>query len=360
MLSKLQQFHSRILDWYAENQRQLPWRATKDPYHIWVSEIMLQQTQVGTVIPYYQRFLNRFPTIASLAEADLEEVLKLWEGLGYYSRARNLHQAAIFLNESNAITLPADLAEMKKLPGIGDYTAAAILSIAFQKPYPAVDGNIKRVYARLFQIETPINTPASAKVFKKSATENFNSQHPGEYNQALMDLGAMICKPTQPHCHQCPINTFCDAYESGTVDQYPKKVARKKTPVYQIAVAVVLKGEYFLITRRKEQGLLGGLWEFPGGKLEENEKAEDACCREVKEETGLNVSLITHLASVQHAYTHFKIEMEVFVCRYESGKVKLAGPIDYRWISVNQIADFPFPKANHKFIPKLKNWLQFN
>ncbi len=210
----LNQFHDDLLNWYQKNQRQLPWRDTRDPYLIWVSEIMLQQTQVQTVIPYYLRFIKLFPTIQTLAEADINKVLKAWEGLGYYSRARNLHKAAKVVHKEFSGSLPQSVSELKKIPGIGDYTAAAILSIAFNQATPAVDGNIKRVFSRLKTISDPVNHSASLKNYKAFANKLMNQTAPGQYNQALMELGALICKPKIPSCHKCPVSNHCLAFNN--------------------------------------------------------------------------------------------------------------------------------------------------
>ncbi len=317
---------------------------------------MLQQTQVNTVIPYYKRFLGQFPTIEELSQATLDEVLKQWEGLGYYSRARNLHVAAQTLVKENLGQFPEHRNELKKLPGIGDYTSAAIASIAFNQAVPAVDGNIKRVFARLAAIDDPVNVTTSNKRFNRMASQILYHDDPGSYNQALMELGALVCRPQKPECGKCPVSSHCTAFKSGKVEQFPQVKKRLKTPEYHIAVGVVIRNKKLLITRRPENGLLGGLWEFPGGKLENNEEPNKACVREIKEETGLNVTPVEHLTTVKHAYSHFKIKMDVYICNFVSGEVELSGPTDYRWIAPEVIDEYAFPKANHKFISKLKKW----
>ena len=344
---------NRLLAWYQQNSRPLPWRKSTNPYHIWVSEVMLQQTQVNTVIPYYHNFLKRFPNLNCLARSDLQDILKIWEGMGYYARARNLHRAArIVVNEFSG-TIPDTWDDFRKLPGVGDYIAAAVLSIVFDRPYAVVDGNVKRVLSRLLKIDDPLNTAKSIKHFKMAAADLLDQNHPGMFNQAMMELGAMICKPRDPACEGCPLQKMCRAYGTDAVTEYPKRLKRRSTPQYQIAVGVVFKNSRVLITQRKLEGLLGGLWEFPGGKIKVNETAENACVREIKEEVNIVVAVDRHLTQVKHAYTHFKITMDVFCCRYLSGRVKLNGPVDHRWIQLQQIDDFPVPKANHKFIPKL-------
>ena len=350
---KIQSLRKLLINWYLANHRDLPWRKTSNPYHIWVSEVMLQQTQVATVLPYYRRFLQRFTSLESLARADVQDVLKVWEGLGYYARARNLHRAAgLIINHHHGI-MPDGWEGFRKLPGVGDYIAAAVLSIAFGKPYAVVDGNVKRVLARLFLKEAPVNKSTSIKIFKEAADQLLSPRDPGTFNQALMELGAMVCKPQQPLCSKCPIQGLCLAYEADRVDEYPKKLKKSPTPQFNIAVGVVFKNSSVLITRRKPDGLLGGLWEFPGGKIQNDEKAKEACIREIKEETNLSVGIDSHLGRIKHAYTHFKIIMDVFCCSHLSGKVKLNGPVDHRWIKLENLDDYPFPKANHKFFPAL-------
>ena len=352
---QLNPIQNRLTAWYIQHHRQLPWRETRDPYAIWVSEVMLQQTQVQTVVPYYRRFLDRFPDVKSLAAADLQDVLKLWEGLGYYSRARNLHQAAQTVAAEYGGIIPDGITEFRKLKGVGDYIASAVMSIAFGRPYAVLDGNVKRVLARLHEIGEPVNHSSAKKVFKQAAEALLDAGNPGIFNQAVMELGALVCKPKNPHCGVCPIQRFCGACRSGTVDRYPRRIRSAKIPEYQIAVGVVCKNSRMLITRRKPEGLLGGLWEFPGGKVKKGETAEAACIREIAEETGLKIRVDSHLTRVRHAYTHFKIAMDVFICRYESGNVALNGPDDHRWIGWTEIDHYPFPGANRKFIPLLKN-----
>ncbi len=353
VMKEIQSLRAALLSWYLANHRDLPWRKATDPYHIWVSEVMLQQTQVNTVLPYYSRFLECFASLERLARARLQDVLKVWEGLGYYARARNLHRAAgIVLNHHQGI-IPDSWEEFRKLPGVGDYIAAAVLSIAFEKPYPVVDGNVKRVLARLLLVEEPVNKSTSIKIFKEASGQLLSPQDPGTFNQAMMELGALICKPQHPLCSTCPIQRMCLAYESGRVGEYPKKQKKSPTPQFKIAVGVVFKNGRVLITRRKAEGLLGGLWEFPGGKIKNDEKAEEACIREIKEETNLSIGVNSNLSRVRHAYTHFKIVMDVFCCSYISGRVKLNGPVDHRWIKLDELDAYPFPKANHKFFPEL-------
>jgi A/G-specific adenine glycosylase len=307
------------------------------------------------VIPYYRRFMDRFPDLETLAAADLQEVLKLWEGLGYYARARNLHRAAQLVMEKHRGVIPSDPARFQELPGVGAYISAAVSSIAFHRPHAVVDGNVKRVLARLHRIEIPVNGPTGAKVFRETAAALLDPKAPGRFNQAMMELGALVCKPRNPNCNQCPLTAVCLSFQADETDQYPKRAQRKPIPEHHVAVGVVFKKGKFLITRRPSQGLLGGLWEFPGGKLKPGESAEAACLREIREEVNLTIEIASPLTRVKHAYTHFKVLMDVFCCRHVRGRIRLKGPVDYRWITLKEIENYPFPGANHKFIPLLKS-----
>lgn len=351
----IQEIQTALLHWYRQNRRALPWRESISPYGVWVSEVMLQQTQVKTVIPFYLKFMESYPRIQDLAAADLESILKSWEGLGYYARARNLHKAAGQVTRLMGGRIPDDFQEFLSLPGVGDYIASAVQSIAFGHAHAVVDGNVKRVLARLFCLDTPVNTSRSHKIFKTLATRLLYTQNPGDYNQALMELGALVCTPKSPDCSNCPVSPHCTALGRDRIAQFPARIKKPKVPVHHIAVGIVRKPMpqqgRVLITRRKLDGLLGGLWEFPGGKVETGETAQAACVREIMEETGIRAEISDHLTRVTHAYTHFKIEMDVFYCDYISGSVRLNGPIDHKWVAIGQLDQFPFPKANLKFIP---------
>lgn len=350
LFDSLRLFQTQLFDWYDQHHRRLPWRETKNPYRIWVSEVMLQQTQVKTVLRYYDPFLSAFPHIRRLAAANSQAVLKRWEGLGYYARARNLHRAArIVVHENNGV-ISSDPSEFKKLPGVGPYINAAVQSIAFNQPLAVVDGNVKRVLARLNQIPAPVNHASSYQEFQTIATQLLNLDQPGRFNQAMMELGALVCRPQKPDCPDCPVQAFCLACQNQTVDHFPRRQPAKAVPQHHIAAGVVSRNGRVLITRRADNGLLGGLWEFPGGKIGAKETAEEACLREIREEVNLEVHIETHIARIKHAYTHFKIVMDVFHCVYRQGEVKLHGPVDYRWIQLDDIHQYPFPKANHKFM----------
>jgi len=356
--SEIEFYQKQLLNWYQKNHRTLPWRETSHPYYIWVSEVMLQQTQVKTVIPYFERFIQKFPTIFDFAAADEDTILKMWEGLGYYSRIRNFHKAAKIIVADYNGEIPDDRGMFIQQPGVGDYIASAVLSIAFHQPYAVVDGNVKRVLARLLLLSEPVNDAKNNKLFQKQADKLLAAEQPGSYNQAVMELGALVCKPATPDCLNCPIQNACKAFSRGKVGDFPKRLQKKPVPTKHIAVGVVIDNNKLLITKRKSGGLLGGLWEFPGGKINKGEMTEQACVREIKEETGLNVVIEKQLTAVKHAYTHFKIEMAVFICRKTGGGITLDGPVDHRWISPGEIEKYPFPGSNHQFIPRLKEYLK--
>jgi len=349
----IQAIRRALMRWYVKHRRPLPWRETLDPYRIWVSEIMLQQTQVATVIAYYQRFLTAFPDIRTLARADLEAVLKLWEGLGYYARARNFHRAANLVVNDFGGKIPDDPAAFIALPGVGDYINAAVSSIAFGRPLAVVDGNVKRVLARLFEIQAPVNAAASYPMFKATAAELLDQNDPGAFNQAVMELGALVCKPSTPDCGGCPVNSWCRAFGHDRVGVFPVKLKKAPVPHHPMAVGVVFKGDRVIIVRRPEDAMLGGLWEFPGDRMRVKETAEAACVRILSEQLGLAVRVKSRLAQVRHAYTHFKITADVFVCAWVSGRVRRNGPTDHRWVALSELKKYPFPKSNHKFISEL-------
>jgi A/G-specific adenine glycosylase len=347
----------RLLAWYRRSRRDLPWRRTSDPYSIWVSEAMLQQTQVATVIPYYERFLARFPDVASLARASVDDVLKAWEGLGYYARARNLHAAAREVVAVHGGRVPDDVAAFRALPGAGEYMTAAVQSIAFGAALAVVDGNVKRVVARLFALPGPVDRPAGSSSVREHARSLLDARDPGSFNQAMMELGALVCRPLRPDCAACPVSDGCQAHRLGRVDAFPVRTPRRAVPRHRIAVGVVVDGERVLITRRAENGLLGGLWEFPGGKIRGAESAKQACRREIEEEVGLAVEVKERITKVRHAYTHLEVEIDVFRCRYRGGDVVLDGPTDYRWITLAETGEYAFPRANHKFLPAVREAL---
>ncbi len=352
---RIQAIREALIRWYEGARRSLPWRETDDPYRIWVSEVMLQQTQVKTVLPYYERFLKRFPDPSALGAADLREVLKGWEGLGYYARARNLHRAAGLVAAQYGGEVPRDADQFRSLPGVGPYVGAAVMSIAFGEPLAAVDGNVKRVLARLCRVDAPVNDAGAKRRFDELADRLLDRDRPGTFNQAVMELGALVCRPRTPLCQDCPLRGCCGAATAGETHRFPVRVPRRKPPLHYLVAGVVFKGDRVLITQRPPEGLLGGLWEFPGGAMETGETAETACRRRVREQTGLDVAVERHLTRVRHAYTHFRIEMDVFVCRYLAGRVRRNGPTAHRWIRPAALDRYPLPRAHLKFIDRLRS-----
>ena len=347
------EFQESLLTWFEEHQRKLPWRDVQDPYLIWVSEVMLQQTQVIKVMDYYQKFIERFPSVKQLAVAPLQDVLKVWEGLGYYARARNLHRAAIIVMTEFDGEIPKEYDTFRKLPGVGDYSAAAVLSIAFGEPYAAVDGNIKRVLSRLYQLEVPVNDASSTKTFQQKADRLLDRQQPSLFNQAMMELGATICRPQSPTCLVCPVKIYCEAFHKSSQNEYPRRRTTKAIPEHQMVAAVIYRESKILLIQRPLDGLLGGLWEFPNGRLAENETSEEGCFRNINETVSVSVSNLQFLTRVKHAFTHFKIVVDVFRCDYVSGEVVLDGPIDAKWVDVAEVSEYPLPRATHKFLEKL-------
>jgi A/G-specific adenine glycosylase len=341
--------------WFAQNARDLPWRRTGDPYAIWVSEIMLQQTRVPTVVPYYERFLGRFPTVRHLARARLDTVLKLWEGLGYYSRARNLHRAAKEIVSRFDGRVPQTMDELLSLPGIGRYTAGAIASIAFDKREPLVDGNIERVLCRVFRIQGDPGRPAIREKIWSVAERLLPEEHVGRFNQAMMELGSEVCTPRNPRCEECPVSRFCQARRRGEQDSLPTRVPKKPLPSHMVAVGVIYRDGRILIDKRKPEGLLGGLWEFPGGKVLPGESLETALRREVREELAIEIDVGPKIAAVDHAYTHFRVRIHAFECTHRSGEPRCITCADFKWVRPGDLGRYAFPAANKKIIQVLRS-----
>lgn len=314
---------------------------------------MLQQTQVDTVIPYYHRFLKAFPSFEALAKAPLDKVLKLWEGLGYYSRARNLHALAKVVVKQHHGKLPDTPEALRALPGIGPYTAGALLSIAFNKDFAVLDGNVQRVLARHYGWSHDLKTSEAHKQAWAVAEALIPKGHAGDYNQAVMDLGATICTPKNPQCDDCPVVSNCLANEKGLTDQIPLRRKTQAVPHYQIGAGVIWKGKQLLISQRPLEGLLGGLWEFPGGKQNAGETLQHCVRREIQEELGIDVRVGKKVAEVDHAYSHFKITLHAYQCQYVSGTPQTIGCKAWRWIRPEDLRKFAFPAANQPIINTL-------
>ncbi len=345
----LTEFSRRLLEWYAHSARVLPWRGRSDAYAVWVSEIMLQQTRVETVIAYYRRWMERFPSLAELAAATEQEVLRFWEGLGYYSRARNLHRAARLVVSDFQAVLPASKADLERLPGVGRYTAAAIVSIAFGHDEATLDGNIRRVLSRFYNIELPSGSPQAERTLWRLAGENLPPGRAGDYNQALMDLGAMVCTPRAPSCGGCPLEGFCQARLLGVQEQRPVRQGRPVVPHYTVAAAVIQRDGKTLIARRPSSGLLGGLWEFPGGKQEPGEDITACLVREIREELGAAVQVGAALGIYKHAYTHFRVTIHAFACTLlENEEPQPLHASEIRWVRPGEMEDFPMGKVDRQ------------
>lgn len=335
-----------LLHWYEQQQRELPWRNARDPYAIWVSEIMLQQTRVETVIPFYERWMRSFPNVQMLADAERQQVLALWEGLGYYRRAHNLHEAARIILEEHAGILPEDIDMLKRLPGIGDYTASAIAALAFDQDALALDGNLRRVLARLFDRKEDPRTSRGERVLRELTMQDFPSGSASAFNQALMDLGATICTPRNPSCGSCPLSGHCLAYMHGTQEQRPAKRPRSPVPNLEAAAAVIQEEGAVLIGRRPEGKLLGGLWEFPGGKQEPDEKLEDCLKREIMEELGVEIEVGARIGTFEHAYSHFEVCVHAFTCTRLAGEPQPFDHSDITWAPIDDLRDYPMGKVD--------------
>jgi A/G-specific adenine glycosylase len=344
----------KLLSWYELNRRDLPWRRQPSPYAVWVSEIMLQQTRVETVIPYFQRWMARFPSVKALAQASLQNVLSTWEGLGYYSRARNLHKAAQIIVDQYGGSLPEDPQALRGLPGIGRYTAGAIASIAFGRDAPALDGNIRRVLARLFNMSEPARSAAGERRLWALASEHLPPGRAGDFNQALMDLGAILCTPRAPDCQHCPLSTDCAAYQLGLQEQLPVTASKAATPHHTVTAAVIQRDGRVLITQRPANGLLGSLWEFPGGKVQPGENLAACLQREIKEELEADILVGDPLGEYRHAYTHFRVTLHAFLCQLSDGSLPRAVQVqDLRWVKIEELADYPMGKIDRQIARKL-------
>lgn len=344
-----------LLSWYDQVKRPMLWRETRDPYKIWISEIMLQQTRVDQATPFFIKFIERFPTIESLANADQHDVLMYWEGLGYYSRARNLHATAKIIVHQLSGRFPSDHKTLLSLKGIGPYTAAAILSIAFDKPYGVVDGNVIRVISRLLGMTDDVTKSGTQKQIQQFVNDSISHIRPGDFNQALMELGATICLPLNPKCEECPLRDSCVAFKTLQTQNIPYKPTRQKIPHHTIVTGIIedRATNKILIAKRKDDAMLGGLWEFPGGKQEPGESDLQTLHREIREELGVYINEIEHFISIKHTYSHFRITMHTYRCKLKQGTPSAKSSQEIKWVYVNELSDYPFPKANRLITMKL-------
>jgi A/G-specific adenine glycosylase len=349
-----------LLRWYREQTeaagasgvgaRRVAGRGESDAYRVWVAEVMAQQTRMATVRPYYDLFVRRFPDVHALAAAHIDEVMKAWAGLGYYARARNLHRAAREVVESYAGKIPEDRERLRSLPGVGPYTAGAIASIAFGRPEPAIDGNARRVLARVCDLARP-----PARVLEGAALRLIEAVpgRAGELNQALMDLGNGVCVPRAPRCGSCPMAGGCLALARGTIAERPARRPQRSLPHHHLAVGLIRSRGWLLIARRPEEGLLGGLWEFPGGKIGAGETPQAAVRREVREEMGIEVEVGGLVAQVDHAYSHFRITLHAYWAELVAGRPRPTAATAWCWVRPSRLGEFAFPAANQRIIGAL-------
>jgi A/G-specific adenine glycosylase len=343
-------FRERLLRWYTKHQRGLPWRRDAqrpgpvDPYHILVSETMLQQTQVATVIPYYLRFLARFPTVVDLATADEQEVLRLWQGLGYYSRARNLQSAAQRILSDHGGKLPCSRDELLGLPGVGRYTAGAVASIAFDQRAPILDGNITRVLCRLDNIHTDPRSRENQKILWSKAEQVLPSKRVGDFNSALMELGATVCTPRNPQCLLCPVQEHCEAFAAGTQESIPARRKIKPTPLYRRKTYCISRDGKWLIEQRPTRGRWGGMWQFI---TVESGKSSD------ESPLPVGVHRPRQIGSVFHALTHRRYEFKVFIARSRNGDSPRADR-PTQWVALDQLHQYPLPRPHSKIAEMLR------
>lgn len=340
-------FQHDLIDWFKMEQRSLPWRENQDPYRVWVSEIMLQQTRVDTVIPYFNRFIEQFPSIEALAQADEEKVLKAWEGLGYYSRVRNLHSAVKEVHEQYGGKVPNTPKDISMLRGVGPYTAGAILSIAFGLPEPAVDGNVMRVLSRILLIWEDIAKPSSRKIFEMAVRELISYENPSYFNQALMELGALVCTPTSPSCLLCPVREHCRAFEKGAQEELPVKTKKKKQRLVSLVAAVLTSDDdRMLIHKRPNQGLLANLWEFPNVETHLTFKNNKLHFQKfMLEQYGADVTLDEHIGQIDHVFTHLEWNIQVYKGKIQS---KVTETANLKLVTKEQLQELAFPVSHQK------------
>ncbi|MBI4387961.1 MAG: A/G-specific adenine glycosylase [Candidatus Omnitrophica bacterium] len=351
----VKQIQVRLLRWYKKHKRPLPWRTKKSPYRTFISEVMLQQTQIKTVIPYFERWMKVFPTVEKLAKAPIDRVLKLWEGLGYYTRARNLHRASQIIVEKHGGKIPSDYETLLSLPGIGRYTAGAVASIAFDQPVPLVDGNVARVFSRVFNIHKDILKPETQNELYAIAYQLVPQKNPGEFNQALMELGSLVCFPTMPSCRTCPVSSLCIAQRKGIQESLPIKSNSLKRKKVNLATAIVIHAKKLLIRKRPEKGIWAGLWELPSVAIQNGKKFEEKLSGELKETHGVKLKSTRALSPSLHRLTHLDVTIYPYLFKPASlpslspsngERVRARG----KWITKSDVKKFSFPVPYQKLI----------
>ncbi len=338
-------FQQKLLYWFSHNKRDLPWRKNRTPYRVWVSEIMLQQTQVVTVVPYFKKWFQEFPSIQALAKAPVNKVIRAWEGLGYYSRARNLKKGAEYIARELKGKFPFKREELLKVPGIGPYTAGAISSIAFSKREPLVDGNVGRVFARVFEISGIWNEPKTNKLLWEKAGKLLPAKRVGDFNEALMELGAMICLKDHPACLVCPVSKFCRAYQRLTINKYPAKKKSQVTKVEKITLIFKRKNK-FLVRKKKIGKIMGGLYEFPT-------IAEPRMMKEILKGEQLDIRNIKNIGKVSHGYTRYKATLNLWEGKLVKGSLADRDFEKPRWVTRRELKQLPFPAVYRKIIIKV-------
>ncbi len=361
--STIHAFQHTLPSWFEANRRSLPWRVNRTPYRVWISELMLQQTRVDQACDYYRRFMKKFPSLRSLAAARRDEVMKSWEGLGYYSRAIRAHETARNLAAHHGGKFPRTYEGLLALPGIGPYTAAAIASLSFGLDHAVLDGNVIRVMTRVLAMEEESDKASVKSSLQRTVDDLLPKGRAAVFNESLMELGALVCTPAKPDCPVCPLSSICRAYREGDPAKYPVRRARKKIPHRDVGAGIIIDdhGEV-LLARRKESSMLGGLWEFPGGGLEEGETIPDCIARELHEELAIRTRVGPHLITVRHTFSHFRMSLHAHWVRVQSGKPKAIGCADWKWVPVNEISSYALPRADQKILQALldaKSWPEF-
>jgi len=343
----------RLISWYRQQKRDLPWRQSKDPYRILVSEVMLQQTRVAAVLPYFERFVRQFPSFQALASASLDDVLKAWQGLGYYRRAQYLHEAAKIVAREYQGQLPNQPEMLASLPGVGPYTAAALASIVFGHPEPVLDGNSVRVLCRFFGIRGKPSLAQNRRRLRNLARHLMGRNSPGDFNQAMMELGAVVCTPRKPRCPDCPLVVACRAYQTQEVDLIPNRSRSRNLPHFHVAAGIIWNDGRILIAQRLPDGMLANLWEFPGGKPEAGENLEECVIREIREELQIEVAVCCPFVAVEHAYSHFRITLHTYHCVHRGGEPKPVGCQRFAWVRPIELLRFPLPAASLRVAERL-------
>ncbi len=348
-------FQHDLLAWFARHRRDLPWRNNRTPYRVWISELMLQQTRVDQAEPYFLRFMRRFPDIKSLARAPEVDVLKTWEGLGYYSRARRAHATARHLVDHHRGIFPDTYDGLLALPGIGPYTAAAVASLAFGRDHAVLDGNVIRVLARVIALDESTDQQAVRASLQRLVDSLLPAGRAAEFNESIMELGALVCTPAKPDCRHCPLAPVCRACRLGTPEKFPVRTPRKKVPHRHVGAGVIVDDAgRLLIAQRREKSMLAGLWEFPGGGVEPGESIPECIRRELKEELGIDVRVGDHLTTVRHAFSHFTMDLHAHWVRIQRGRPKAIHCADWKWVTLKEIKKYPLPRADQKILAEVR------